>query len=83
MAGEYHLGSCLHQHLTDRLGFVAKKLCPELILVPIRFERYSEISKKVMAIFQDYDPNMLAASCDEGYLKYVKPFDNCGVPDVL
>ncbi|EIN11671.1 IMS-domain-containing protein [Punctularia strigosozonata HHB-11173 SS5] len=49
-------------------GFVAKKLCPELILVPIHHERYSEISQRIMTVFRDYDPNMLAASCDEGYL---------------
>ncbi|KAA1471783.1 DNA/RNA polymerase [Dentipellis sp. KUC8613] len=49
-------------------GFIAKKLCPELIIVPINFSRYGEMSKKVMNIFRRYDPNMLAASVDEGYL---------------
>ncbi|THH08373.1 hypothetical protein EW145_g2752 [Phellinidium pouzarii] len=46
-------------------GFVAKKLCPELILMPIDFQKYSEMSKKVMAIFKQYDPNMIVAGCDE------------------
>ncbi|KAE9411202.1 DNA/RNA polymerase [Gymnopus androsaceus JB14] len=49
-------------------GFIAKKLCPELILLSIHPERYSNMSEKVMAIFSRYDPDMLAASCDEGYL---------------
>lgn len=49
-------------------GFVAKKLCPDLILVPIRFSRYSEMSKMVMNVFRQYDPNMCPAGCDEGYL---------------
>ncbi|EGO00102.1 hypothetical protein SERLA73DRAFT_53034 [Serpula lacrymans var. lacrymans S7.3] len=49
-------------------GFIAKKLCPELILVNINFTRYQEMSDKVMDIFRRYDPNMLAAGCDEGYL---------------
>ncbi|KAF5389456.1 hypothetical protein D9757_004259 [Collybiopsis confluens] len=49
-------------------AFVAKKLCPELILLSIHPERYSTMSKEVMAIFRRYDDQMLAASCDEGYL---------------
>lgn len=53
------------------LAFVAKKLCPGLILLTSNFERYSEMSDKVMDIFERYDPTMLAAGCDEGYLKYV------------
>lgn len=51
------------------LAFVAKKLCPDLILLKSNFERYSEMSDKVMDIFERYDPTMLAAGCDEGYLK--------------
>ena len=48
-------------------GFVAKKLCPELILQPNHFQRYSHFSQQVMSIFREYDPNMLAASVDEAY----------------
>jgi len=53
------------------LGFIAKKLCPELIMVDHHFDHYMNISGKIMNIFREYDPNMLAAGCDEGYLKYV------------
>ncbi|KZP22360.1 IMS-domain-containing protein [Athelia psychrophila] len=49
-------------------GFIAKKLCPELILVPINFHRYTENSDKVMDVFRRYDPNLCAAGCDEAYL---------------
>ncbi|KAL1723935.1 hypothetical protein EV715DRAFT_190536 [Schizophyllum commune] len=52
--------------------FIAKKLCPELILVKINHERYSEKSKQVMDIFRRYDPTMCPASCDEGYLNITK-----------
>jgi DNA polymerase kappa len=52
-------------------GFIAKKLCPELIFVQNRFWRYSEMSGKIMDIFHRYDPDMCPAGCDEGYLKYV------------
>lgn len=33
--------------------------------------RYTEVSKQIMAIFRQYDPNMLASSVDEAYLKQV------------
>ncbi|KAK0212904.1 DNA/RNA polymerase [Desarmillaria ectypa] len=59
-------------------GFIAKKLCPELILVKINFTRYNEMSRKVMDIFERYDPNMCPAGCDEGYLNitsYCKEHD--------
>ncbi|KAH9839306.1 DNA/RNA polymerase [Rhodofomes roseus] len=49
-------------------AFIAKKLCPELILVETHFDRYMEMSKRVMDVFMRYDPTMCAAGCDEGYL---------------
>lgn len=49
-------------------GFIAKKLCPDLILLKNNFQRYMEMSEKVMDIFAQYDPNMCPAGCDEGYL---------------
>ena len=33
--------------------------------------RYIEVSKQIMAIFRQYDLNMLASSVDEAYLKQV------------
>ena len=52
------------------LGFIAKKLCPELIMVHHHFDHYMDISRKIMTILREYDPNMSTAGCDEGYLKY-------------
>ena len=49
--------------------FIARKLCPELLVKRIHFPRYSEMSHQVMAIFRRYDPTMCAAGCDEAYLK--------------
>ncbi|KIO28048.1 hypothetical protein M407DRAFT_22680 [Tulasnella calospora MUT 4182] len=49
-------------------GFIAKKLCPQLILVPLHFERYSEMSEQVMSILRTRDPNMATVSVDEAYL---------------
>ncbi|KAH9892787.1 DNA/RNA polymerase [Cubamyces lactineus] len=52
--------------------FVAKKLCPDLLVLSSHFDRYSEMSNKVMSIFRRYDPTMCAAGCDEGYLNITR-----------
>ncbi|KAH9985790.1 hypothetical protein BJV74DRAFT_775412 [Russula compacta] len=48
-------------------GYIARKLCPDLIFVDLHMSRYSEVSKRIMAIFRQYDPNLLAASVDEAF----------------
>ena len=49
-------------------GFIAKKLCPELIIVPSHFDKYKDYSRQVQEILADYDPNFAMASLDEAYL---------------
>ncbi|XP_014350448.1 DNA polymerase kappa isoform X2 [Latimeria chalumnae] len=49
-------------------GFIAKKLCPGLIIVPLNFEKYRAVSKEVQEILAGYDPNFLTMSLDEAYL---------------
>lgn len=49
-------------------GALAKKLCPDLIFVPPRFERYKEISAKIRAVFFDYSDLVEPISLDEAYL---------------
>jgi DNA polymerase-4 len=49
-------------------GVLAKKLCPELIFVHPRFERYSEISKQIRKIFYEYTDLVEPLSLDEAYL---------------
>ncbi len=49
-------------------GRLAAKLCPELIFVRPRFDRYTEISKKIRAIFYDYTDLVEPLSLDEAYL---------------
>ncbi|CAL8115478.1 unnamed protein product [Orchesella dallaii] len=38
-------------------GFIGKKLCPQLKIVPCDFEKYSEASKVVQAVIRKYDPH--------------------------
>ncbi|CBI22452.3 hypothetical protein VitviT2T_003660 [Vitis vinifera] len=49
-------------------GFIARKLCPELIFVPTDFKKYTYYSDLTRKVFQKYDPNFMAASLDEAYL---------------
>uniref|UniRef100_A0A8C8TYI4 DNA polymerase kappa n=1 Tax=Peromyscus maniculatus bairdii TaxID=230844 RepID=A0A8C8TYI4_PERMB len=49
-------------------GFIAKRLCPQLIIVPPNFDKYRAVSKEVREILAEYDPNFLAMSLDEAYL---------------
>lgn len=46
----------------------AKKLVPDAIWAPPRFERYSEVSRAVREIFSRHTPKVEAASIDEAYL---------------
>ncbi|HRE77730.1 MAG TPA: DNA polymerase IV [Flavobacterium sp.] len=49
-------------------GVQAKKLCPDLVFVRPRFERYSEISKIIRKIFYEYTDLVEPLSLDEAYL---------------
>nr|KAF6366877.1 DNA polymerase kappa [Pipistrellus kuhlii] len=53
-------------------GFIAKRLCPQLIIVPSNFDKYRAVSKEVKEILADYDPNFMAMSLDEAYLNITK-----------
>lgn len=46
----------------------AKKLCPQLIFVYPRFDRYKEISRQIMAIFHEYTDLVEPLSIDEAFL---------------
>jgi len=49
-------------------GVKARRLCPELTFVRPRYDRYTEISKKIRAIFHDYTDLVEPLSLDEAYL---------------
>ncbi|AOT73315.1 DNA polymerase IV [Geosporobacter ferrireducens] len=50
----------------------AKKLCPELLIIPVRMERYIEISNQIHEIFAQYTDLIEPLSLDEAFL------DVCG-----
>lgn len=53
-------------------GFVAQKLCPELIRLPLNFDKYTAKAKEVRAVLEQYDPRFESASIDEAYLNITK-----------
>jgi DNA polymerase kappa len=53
-------------------GFIARKLCPQLIFVPHSTGKYKQAAEQTRVIFADYDPNFTAGSLDEAYLDITK-----------
>lgn len=49
-------------------SFEAKKLCPHGIFLPVRMERYAEVSASIMEILQDFSPLVEKTSIDEAYV---------------
>ncbi|KIY92783.1 DNA polymerase kappa subunit [Monoraphidium neglectum] len=49
-------------------GFVALKLCPQLVFVKPNFEKYTAASEETRRVFRVYDPDFRAGSLDEAYL---------------
>lgn len=46
----------------------AIRMCPDAIVVPPRFQRYTEISRIVMQVFSAFSPHVEALSLDEAFL---------------
>ena len=49
-------------------GVMARRLCPHLIFVPPRFDRYREVSDQIRNIFYEYTDLVEPLSLDEAYL---------------
>jgi DNA polymerase-4 len=46
----------------------AARLCPCAVFRPVRMARYAELSARVMAVFEDYTPDVIRVSIDEASL---------------
>nr|WP_255246955.1 DNA polymerase IV [Skermania piniformis] len=53
---------------TPMNGRLARRLCPQAIVVPPRFEAYAAASKAVFAVFRDVTPLVEGISIDEAFL---------------
>ncbi len=51
----------------------AKRLCPQLLVVPIRMDVYRQESQKIRRVFSDYTDLIEPLSLDEAYLDVTEP----------
>lgn len=64
-------------------SITAKRLCPELIFVRHRFERYNEVSQQVFRIFEDYTDMIEPLSIDEAFLDVTTDKKNIGSATII
>eukprot|EP00921_Rhytidocystis_pertsovi_P005277 GHVQ01009123.1.p2 GENE.GHVQ01009123.1~~GHVQ01009123.1.p2 ORF type:complete len:881 (-),score=100.04 GHVQ01009123.1:3508-6150(-) len=57
-------------------GFIAKKLCPDLVIISPNMSKYTADSQIIRRVFKQYDPHYEAVSLDEAYLDFT---DYCRV----
>jgi DNA polymerase IV len=60
-ARPFGVGSAMPMHR-------ARRLCPQAVIVPPRFERYQQVSKQIMDAFGDFSPRVEALSLDEAFI---------------
>ena len=63
--------------------FQARKKCPEAILVPVRMERYKELSRRIMGILESFSPLIEQVSIDEAYMDLSGTYRLFGSPEDL
>jgi DNA polymerase-4 len=48
----------------------ALRACPQAVVLPVRMERYQEMSARIMALLEHYTPLLEQVSVDEAYLDF-------------
>jgi DNA polymerase-4 len=46
----------------------ARRMCPNAVIIPPRFDRYQEVSATIMGVFANFSPDVEALSLDEAFL---------------
>ncbi|MGB6766845.1 MAG: DNA polymerase IV [Methyloceanibacter sp.] len=46
----------------------ARRMCPNAVIIPPRFDRYQEVSATIMRVFSDFSPGVETLSLDEAFL---------------
>jgi DNA polymerase-4 len=64
-------------------SITARRLCPELIFVRHRFDRYNEVSGQVFSIFSDYTDLVEPLSIDEAFLDVTRDRKNIGSATII
>lgn len=61
----------------------ARRRCPQAVIVEPRFERYEEISRRVMRVFRDFSPVVEPISLDEAFLDMTGAHRIFGPPEAI
>ena len=61
----------------------AIRLCPNALVVPPRFERYQQVSARIMQVFGDFSPDVEALSLDEAFLDMTGSEQLFGDPEAM
>jgi DNA polymerase-4 len=75
-ARPYGVGSAMPMAL-------ARRMCPNALVIPPRFDRYQEVSKTIMEVFADFSPDVEALSLDEAFLDMTGSEDLFGGPESI
>jgi DNA polymerase IV len=61
----------------------ARRLCPQAVIIPPRFDRYQEASRTIMKVFSDFSPDVEALSLDEAFLDMTGSENIFGGPESI
>lgn len=61
----------------------ARRLCPQAVVVPPRFERYTEVSKAVMHALAEFSPRLEPLSLDEAFVDMSGAAEIYGPPEAI
>jgi len=61
--------------------FKAREKCPHGIFLPVKMERYKEVSRKIMGLLKDFSPLVEQVSIDEAYLDITGTENLFGCPE--
>lgn len=75
-ARPYGVGSAMPMHR-------ARRLCPHALVIPPRFERYQEVSARIMQLFGEFSPAVEALSLDEAFLDMTGTERLFGSPEAI
>ena len=61
----------------------ALRRCPHAVLLPVRMERYAEVSREIQSIFERYTPLVEPISLDEAFLDVTASTNLFGPPEQI
>ncbi|MDI9430632.1 MAG: DNA polymerase IV [Planctomycetota bacterium] len=61
----------------------ALRRCPHAILLPVRMERYAEVSREIQSVFERYTPLIEPISLDEAFLDVTASTNLFGPPEQI